>query len=305
MNPKHRKPKTRVREFFAALGPGLITGAADDDPSGIATYSQVGAQFGFGLLWTMLFLFPFMSAVQEISARLGRVTGCGLSANIRRHYPLWLLYSLSALLFIANTINVGVDLGMMAASLKLLIDGPTLLFATGFALLSLLLEMFIPYKSYVYYLKWMALVLFAYVVAALSIHVPWKQVCRGTFWPREFNLNAESFTALLALLGTTISPYLFFWQASEEAEEVQDHQAQHALRRHPEEAPAQLRRIRIDTVIGMALSNGVAYFIILTTAAVLHAQGIRTIDTPAQAAEALKPLAGRFAFIRLRRGRGL
>ena len=238
-----------------------------------------------------------MSAVQEISARIGRVSGCGISANIRKYYPRWLLYVVGFLLLAANTINIGVDLGIMGAVLTLLIKGPSLAYATLFALLTLLLEVFVPYKKYVFYLKWLTLVLFAYVAVVFTIHIPWMKVAKGTFWLRGVSLNAQNFTALLAVFGTTISPYLFFWQASEEAEEVRDHQDEHVLRSHPAEAPGQLRRIRIDTIVGMVFSNLIAFSIMLTTGVVLHGKGIHLIQTPAQAAEALKPLAGPYAFL--------
>ena len=291
------KQKTsRVKEILRSFGPGFITGASDDDPSGIATYSQVGAQFGFGMLWTMLFSFPFMGAIQEISGRIGRVTGHGIAGNIRKHYSRWLLYPTVFLLFAANTINLGVDLGAMAAALKLFVRGPASLYVIGVALLSLILEIRIPYKSYVAYLKWLSLTLLAYVATAFAIKIPWGHVLKETFLP-SMPRNAAAFTALIAILGTTISPYLFFWQASEEAEEVQDRPKEHALMKRPLEASGQLQRIRLDTYVGMGFSNLTAFFIILTTAATLHRHGVQDIQTAAQAASALEPLAGHFAFV--------
>jgi NRAMP (natural resistance-associated macrophage protein)-like metal ion transporter len=287
---------SRLKEIASALGPGLITGASDDDPSGIATYSQAGVQFGYGMLWTMLFSFPFMCAIQEISGRIGRVTGHGIAGNIRRHYSKSLLYGIVAILFAANTLNLGADLGAMAAGLQLVIGGPALAYVLGLGILSLVAEIFIPYKTYVFYLKWLTLVLFAYVATVFAVQVPWGEVLKGTLRP-SLIWNAKGLAALMAILGTTISPYLFFWQASEEAEEVQDRPAEHALRKRPLEAPAQLRRIRLDTYVGMAFSNAVGFFIILTAAVTLHAHGAKNIETAAEAALALKPLAGRFAYL--------
>ena len=285
-----------MKRMLARFGAGLITGASDDDPSGIATYSQAGSQFGYGMLWTMLFSYPLMTAIQEISAHLGRVTGHGIAGNIRRHYSPWLLYVVVFLLFAANTINLGVDLGAMAAAVHLVIGGPTLIYGAGLAIFSLSLEIFIPYVRYVSYLKWLTLALFAYVATAFAVHISWGQALKATLLP-PLSWNARSMTALIAILGTTISPYLFFWQASEEAEEVQDRPKEHALKDHPQEGSVQLRRIHWDTYMGMAFSNIVAFFIILTTAATLHVHGIRNIDTAEQAASALKPLAGHFAFL--------
>ncbi len=300
LSPRHHLRKevvnARVRKLFSCLGPGLITGASDDDPSGIATYSQAGAQFGYGMLWTMLFSYPLMAAIQEISARVGRVTGHGIAGNIRCHYPRWLLYPVVFLLFSANTINLGADFSAMAAALHLVIGGPVLIYGVAFALFSLGLEIFIPYDRYVAYLKWLTLALFAYVATALAVPVSWGEALKATMLP-ALSWNAQAMTTLIALLGTTISPYLFFWQASEEAEEVQDRPKEHALKQHPEEAYVQLERIRMDTYVGMAFSNLVAFFIILTTAVTLHVHGVHDINTAAQAASALKPLAGHFAFL--------
>jgi NRAMP (natural resistance-associated macrophage protein)-like metal ion transporter len=292
----HTSPVPKAKRFISVLGAGLITGAADDDPSGIVTYSQAGAQFGYGMLWTLLLSLPFMCAIQEISGRIGRVTGHGIAANVRRHYSRGLLYGIVFLLFIANTINLGADLGAMGAALHVATGGSTLVYVALFALVSILIEVFIPYKKYVFYLRWLTFALFAYVIAASTVKVQWREALKGTFF-QSISWNFNTLVALTAILGTTISPYLFFWQASEEAEEVQDRTKEHALKQHPVEAPVQLRRIHRDTYTGMAFSNIVAFFIMLTTAAALHAHGIRTIDTAVQAASALEPLAGRFAFL--------
>lgn len=285
-----------VRPLFRKLGPGLITGASDDDPSGIATYSQVGAQFGFGLLWTMVFSYPLMAAIQEICARIGRVTGSGIAGNIRRHYPAPLVFGVVALLVVANIFNLGADIGAMAAAFQLLVPGPAEVYVAFFGLLSLLLQVFIPYTKYVNYLKWLTVVLFAYVAAVFTLHVPWSEVIRATVFP-TIVFHYTYFMALVGVLGTTISPYLFFWQASQEVEEVDSHVRQKSLKQAPQQAPTQMHRIKVDTYIGMAVSNLVAYCIILTVALTLYAHGERNIQTAAQAAKALEPLAGRFAFL--------
>jgi NRAMP (natural resistance-associated macrophage protein)-like metal ion transporter len=282
-------------KLLQVLGPGLITGASDDDPSGIATYSQVGAQFGFGLSWVMLFSWPLMCAIQEISARIGRVTGRGIAGNLKRHYPPVVVYAIVFLVVAANVINIGADLGAMAAGLKLLIGGPALLYVAAFGLVSVLLEVFSRYSRYVSVLKWLTLSLFTYVGVAFVVHIPWPTVARSLVLP-HITFTTAYLTATVALLGTTISPYLFFWQAEEEVEEVKERPDARPLARAPDQAPAEFRRIRVDTYVGMALSNVVALFIILTTAATLHAHGITDIQTSAQAAEALRPIAGPLAF---------
>jgi len=297
--PPH--PQSGPTNFIAIrllllLGPGLITGAADDDPSGIATYSQVGAQLGYGMLWTMLFSYPLMAGIQEISARIGRVTGHGLAANIRRHQSRPVLYAVISLMVFANIFNLGADVGAMGAAATLLAPGPAWMYVTIFGVASLLLQILIPYKRYVPFLKWLTLALFAYVATAIVVGEPRWAALRATILPR-ISLNAASLTALVAVLGTTISPYLFFWQASEEVEDMHVHPKEKPLTRSPEQAPRQLGRIRFDTYAGMALSNIVAFFIILTAAATLHAHGITDIGTADQAAKALQPLAGRFAFV--------
>ncbi|MET3134548.1 NRAMP (natural resistance-associated macrophage protein)-like metal ion transporter [Oxalobacteraceae bacterium GrIS 1.11] len=278
------------------LGPGLITGAADDDPSGIATYSQAGAQFGFGMLWAILFTYPLMVGIQMISAKIGRVSGHGLATNIRRCYPSWLLYGIISLLLIANTINIAADVAAMGEALKLLVDGPAHWFALGFGLLSVLLQVFVPYSRYVRILKWLTLALLAYFATALVVHISWGEVIARTFLPK-IRWNAAYVTTLVAVFGTTISPYLFFWQASQEVEDMNADPDTKALKVAPEQAAASFRRIKLDTIIGMAFSNLIAYFIILTTAVTLNAHGVMQIDTAAQAASALRPIAGEFAFV--------
>ncbi|MFZ4875887.1 NRAMP family divalent metal transporter [Janthinobacterium sp. Mn2066] len=284
-----------TQTWLAKLGPGLITGAADDDPSGIATYSQAGAQFGYGMLWTLLLTFPLMLGIQLISARIGRVSGHGLATNIRRQYSPALLYGIVGLLLLANVINIAADVAAMGDAMALIVGGPTHLYAMAFGLLSLLLQVFIPYRKYVRILKWLTLGLLAYVATVLTVHIAWGEVLLRTVWPR-LAWSTAAITMVVAIFGTTISPYLFFWQASQEVEDLHaDAQAQ-ALRRKPEQAPRQFRRIKMDTAIGMGFSNLVAFFIMLTTAVTLGAHGVAHIDTSAQAAEALRPIAGNFAF---------
>ena len=288
--------KSPIWKILRQLGPGLITGASDDDPSGIATYSQVGAQFGFGLLWVMPFSYPLMAAIQEICARIGRVTGKGIAANVRGNYPRAVLVGLVLLLLVANTFNLGADIGAMAAAAKLIVAGPAWLYIVFFGGFTLALQIFVPYTRYVVYLKWLTLTLFAYIATGFVLGQPKWAAIRATFWP-SIKLSGEYFTSLIAVLGTTISPYLFFWQASEEAEDVAIERKSRPLNQAPEQSTKQLRRIRIDTYAGMAISNIVAFFIILATAATLHAHGITRIDTADQAALALKPFAGKFAFL--------
>ncbi|HUC09952.1 MAG TPA: divalent metal cation transporter [Stellaceae bacterium] len=289
-----RRP--RPRGLLAILGPGLITGASDDDPSGIATYSQVGAQFGYGMCWVMPFSWPLMAAIQEISARIGRVTGEGIAGNIREHYPGWLLRVIVTLLLVANTINLGADLGAMGAALQLLLHGPGRLYVVIFAAVCTLLEVFSRYENYVRILKWSAVSLFAYVATALAVDVPWGRVAYHIFLP-DLVWNTDSLVALVAVLGTTITPYCFFWQSSEEAEDEAVDPAAHRLIDAPDEAPAQIGRIRVDTYLGMGFSNLISLFIIITTAATLNAHGVTDIQTSSQAAEALRPIAGEFTFV--------
>lgn len=282
-------------KLLQVLGPGLITGASDDDPSGIATYSQTGAQFGYNMGWAMLFSWPLMCAIQEISARIGRVTGRGIAGNLKLHYPRPVLAFLVGLLLIANTINLGADLGAMAAGLKLVIGGPQLAYVAAFAVLSAVLEIFVRYSRYVSVLKWLTLALFAYVGVAFVVHIPWGTVAFRMVAP-HIEWTSEYITVLVAIFGTTISPYLFFWQAEEEVEEVKERDGAKPLARAPRQAEPEFARIRIDTYIGMAFSNIVALFIIITCAATLNAHGITNIQTSAQAAEALRPIAGPAAF---------
>jgi NRAMP (natural resistance-associated macrophage protein)-like metal ion transporter len=284
-----------TRRVLQILGPGLITGASDDDPSGIATYSQIGAQFGFGLGWIMLFSFPLMTAIQETSARIGRATGEGIAGNIRRHYPLWLLRIIVGLLLIANVINLGADLGAMGSAVTMLAGGPALLYAVFFGALCASLQIFTNYRSYVGILKWITVSLLAYVATALVIDIPWREVMLRTLIP-SLQFETQYIVAIVAVLGTTISPYLFFWQSSQEAEDVRVDPKAKPLKRAPRQAPAELRRIRIDTYLGMFVSNAIGWFIIVSVAATLNAHGVKDIQTASQAAEALQPIAGPFAF---------
>lgn len=277
------------------LSAGLITGAADDDPSGIATYSQLGAAFGYGMLWCILLTIPLMIAIQAISAGIGRVTGRGLMYGIRTHYPKPLVYGLVISIVVANVINLAADIGAMGAALRLLIGGPALAYAAAFALVSLLLQMFIPFARYSPILKLLTLSLFAYVATVFVIHVPWATVFKSIVVPPIVK-DAKYAVGVVALLGTTISPYLFCWQASQEVEEMWPHSERKPLKWKPSQAPVALRRIGIDTSVGMLFSNAVAFFIILTAAVVLHAHGKTDINTSADAAEALRPLAGKLAF---------
>jgi Mn2+/Fe2+ NRAMP family transporter len=287
--------RLRRGALFERLGPGLITGAADDDPSGIATYSQAGAQFGLNMLWTMFFTYPLMASIQMISARIGRVTGHGLAANMARVFPGWIVALLVALLFIANTINIGADLAAMGAAAKLVLGWGQHIFTLFFAVVSLALQTFVPYHRYVRYLKWLTLALFAYVGVVFTVHIDWGQVALRVVAPQVV-LTGATITMVVAVFGTTISPYLFFWQASEEVEDEEADPTAGPLLNSPGQARAQLRRIRWDTYVGMAFSNLIAFFIILTTAVTLHATGKADIQTSAEAAAALRPIAGNFAF---------
>ena len=280
----------RLKVSLRQLGPGLITGAADDDPSGIATYSQAGAQYGLGMLWTVVVTLPLMAAIQLVSARIGYVTGVGLAANIRQHYPRWLLRACVALLLGANILNIGADLAAMAEALRLLVGGSAHVYAVTFGLLSLVLQVFLPYERYVRWLKWLTLTLFAYVAVVLSVRIDWLAVAQAVVWPK-LPSGKEVFITLVAVLGTTISPYLFFWQAAQEVEDKR-------FRPHTaDEVQGELRRIRNDTLVGMAFSNGIAFCIMLSTAVTLFTAGVHDIQTSAQAAEALRPVAGDFAYL--------
>ena len=291
-----KKKKSKIRSWLRKLGPGLVTGAADDDPSGIATYSQAGAKFRYELGWTVVLTYPLMVAVQMISARLGRVTGRGLADNIRTNFPAPVLYVLVIMLLVANTINVAADLAAMGQSLQLVIGGSTHLYAVFFGVLSLALEIYLPYRRYVNLLKWLTLVLFAYVAVALVADIAWSKALSGMLWPKAIP-SADMLTVIVAVFGTTISPYLFFWQAAQEVEEVDANPKAHPLKQSPLQARSQFRRINIDTYVGMGLSNSIALFIMIATAATLYQAGVGDIQTSAQAAEALRPIAGPFAFL--------
>jgi NRAMP (natural resistance-associated macrophage protein)-like metal ion transporter len=278
------------------LGPGLITGAADDDPSGIATYSQAGAQYGFGLLWSVLLTTPLMIGIQIVSARIGRVTGHGLAANIRDHYPAWLLHAIVGMLLFANTVNIAADLSAMGNGLQLVVGGSSEIYIVFFALLSLVLQIFVPFPKYAPILKWMTLSLLAYVATVFAVEVRWNEATMAVLFPKP-QFRADYIATLVAVLGTTISPYLFFWQASQEVEEQRATPGHEPLREAPEQAAHHLDRIKVDTWVGMLFSNGIALCIMLTAASTLHVQGITTIDTAEQAARALRPIAGDFAFL--------
>ena len=280
--------------WWRKLGPGLITGAADDDPSGIATYSQGGARFGFNIAWTLLFTYPLMVAIQLASARIGRVTGRGLTENFSRFCPPQLVTGLVALLVLANVINIGADLNAMGDAAALGVGGKAAVWTVAFGLVSVGLQVFLPYAQYVSVLKWLTVSLFAYVGVALSIHVDWLKALGSTVWP-AMHWNREYVTTVVAILGTTISPYLFFWQAAQEVEEINRVRGDKPLRVAPEQARRQLRRLRFDTYVGMGVSNLIAYFMIVAAAATLHASGITDITSTSQAAQALEPVAGKFA----------
>jgi Mn2+/Fe2+ NRAMP family transporter len=289
---------TRLREHpLARVGPGLITGVADDDPSGIATYSQAGAQFGLNILWTMPLAFPLMAAIQYMCGSIGRVTGKGLAANIKDAFPPIIIRAVVLLLLIANTLNIAADVAAMGEVAELATGFNRHLMTTCFVIVTLLLQIFIPYHRYVRFLKWLTLSLLAYVAVLFTVHVPWGEVALRTVWP-DLKLNANSAAVVVGVFGTTISPYLFFWQASEEVEEMHAGPSNTpALVRDPRAAQSELRRIRWDTWSGMFYSNLTAYLIILATAVTLHAAGVTDINTAAQAASALRPLAGDFAFV--------
>jgi NRAMP (natural resistance-associated macrophage protein)-like metal ion transporter len=282
------------------IGPGLITGAADDDPSGIATYSQAGAQFGFHMLWTMIFTYPLMVGIQMVSARLGCITGRGLAANVKAVFPRPVLYGIVGLLLVANTINVAADIAAMGEALRLLIGGSAHLYSVLFGVTCLGLQVYLRYESYVRYLKWLTLGLLSYVAVVFTIHVPWEQVIQGTLFP-DLQLDHNTISMVVAVFGTTISPYLFFWQAAQEVEDLKAVSARNGggnLLPHAEAVARQhLRRIRWDTYLGMGFSNLIAFFIILGTAATLHAAGITHIETAGQAAEALRPIGGPATFL--------
>lgn len=296
-----RRPRSAVvgpskPRLFKTLGPGLITGASDDDPSGIATYSQAGAQFGYGLGWTLVFTYPLMVVVQAIAARIGRTTGAGLAGTVRQHYPKGLLYALVALLFTANTLNIGADLGAMADGVRLLAPSVNSGFLVlAFGLVCTAGQVFLKHTRYVAVLKWLTISLFAYFAVLGVVHVPWGEVAMALFVP-HLGRDRNFWLMVVAILGTTISPYLFFWQAAQEVEDTKARPTRDPLKDHPEQGPRALARINLDTSIGMAFSNLVALSILITAAATLHAGGTVDIQSSQQAAAALRPLAGDLAF---------
>lgn len=287
----HPKKIGRILRIF---GPGIVTGAADDDPSGIATYSQAGAQFGFLMPWTMLFTYPLMTAVQEACMRIGAVTGKGLAASVREHYPKAILYPVVLLVVCANTLNIGSDIGAMAASTQLIVPSLSIpLLAVGFAVLMIMLEVLISYRTYIRILKWLAMALFAYFITAFLVQVPWAEVFKATLVP-HIRFSSEFLYIIVGIFGTTISPYLFFWQTSNVVEdEIKDHRlAQRGGT--PRLTKPYLKRLRIDTFIGMLFSNVTAWFIIIVGAVVLNHAGITNINSAADAAKALEPLVHTF-----------
>ena len=302
----HKKPRRanavrvlwiRLKQHpLAKFGPGLITGVADDDPSGIATYSQAGAQFGLNMLWTMPLAFPLMAAIQSMCAQIGRVTGKGLAANIKTAFPPVVLKCVVVLLLIANTLNIAADVAAMGEVAELVSGVNRHLMTAVFVFATLLLQIFVPYHRYVFFLKWLTLSLLAYAAVLFTVHVPWGDVALRTVWPK-LTLNPGAAAMVVGIFGTTISPYLFFWQASEEVEDMHAEHGEPPLLRDPAAAPVELRRIKWDTWSGMFYSDITAYFIILATAVTLNVAGITDIQTAAQAAGALRPLAGDFAFI--------
>ncbi|MEI8324213.1 MAG: divalent metal cation transporter, partial [Betaproteobacteria bacterium] len=287
----------RLKEHpLSRVGPGLITGVADDDPSGIASYSQAGAQFGLNMLWTMPLAFPLMAAIQSMCARIGRVTGKGLAANIKTTFPPVVLQAAVLLLLLANTLNIAADVAAMGEVAELVSGFDRHLMTAFFVFATLALQVFVPYHRYVSFLKWLTLSLLAYAAVLFAVHVPWGEVALRTVWPK-MAMDADAAAVVVAVFGTTISPYLFFWQASEEVEDMQARGNAAPLLRDASAASAELRRIRWDTWSGMFYSDITAYFIILATGVTLHAAGITDISTAAQAASALRPLAGDFAYL--------
>ncbi|HWC64288.1 MAG TPA: divalent metal cation transporter [Rhizomicrobium sp.] len=297
MADSRKTVRTRIKNvtLLEQLGPGIITGAADDDPSGIATYSQAGAQFGTNLLWTLLLTFPLMVAIQMVSALIGRVTGHGLARNMRDVLPRPLVTALVSLLFLANTINVGADLAAMGEAAKLTVGFNEHAFTILFALLSLVLQLFVPYQRYARFLMILTLSLFAYVVVLFTLKLDWSDIGAGLIGLHP-HLTEDAAITIVAVFGTTISPYLFFWQSAQEVEEVDHKPGEHPLLEDPAEAPAAISRIEVDTVYGMFFSNAISLAIMVSTAATVHKAGVTDIKTAADAAKALEPIAGRFAF---------
>ena len=308
MAPKIESPRALAPEksnvvgsskprLLEVLGPGLITGAADDDPSGIATYAQAGAQFGYQLSWTLVLTYPLMVSIQAISARIGRTTGRGIAANLMRAYPSWLVQVTVALLFVANICNIGADLGAMAEASRLLAPAiPVWLYLLAFSAVCAAGQIFLHHTRYVAVLKWLTLSLFAYFATLMVVHVPWAEFLQGLVVP-QFSAGREFWLTVVAVLGTTISPYLFFWQAAQEVEDTKTVPIREPLLQSPSQGPGALARIRLDTLIGMGVSNLVALAIIATAAATLHVNGITEISSAAQAAQALRPIAGNFASV--------
>jgi NRAMP (natural resistance-associated macrophage protein)-like metal ion transporter len=290
------QPKdSQSNSWWKRLSAGFVTGAADDDPSGVATYSQVGAKFGYAMLWVVFLTIPLMIAIQMVSARIGRVCGRGLADTLMRNFPAPAVWSLLAFLVIANVINIGADLVAMGAALQLLIGGPHLVYALGFAVVSTVLQVYLSFEKYSPVLKVLALSLFTYAGTVFAVHVHWGEALHATVLP-ALQWNTSYLTGIVAVLGTTISPYLFCWQAAQEVEELRQSDEREPLRRADEQAPDALRRIAFDTIVGMVFSNVIAFFIILAAAATLHTHGKTDIQSASEAAEALKPIAGRFAF---------
>ena len=281
--------------FWQRLGPGLITGAADDDPSGIATYAQAGAQYGFGLGWTLVLTYPLMVAIQGVCARIGRTTGLGIAGNLRRHYPAWILQAIIGLLFTANILNLGADLGAMAQALRLLLPVPVWLGVLSFAMISVAGQLWLKHARYVAGLKWLALSLLAYFGTLAMVRIPWGMLLRGLLWP-HVTFDRDFWLTVVAVFGTTISPYLFFWQAGQEVEDTKAQPLRQPLLSQPRQGERALARIRADTLVGMGFSNLVALAILVTSAVTLHTQGPTAIETAAQAAAALRPVAGADAF---------
>lgn len=287
----------KAKDYWQDLGPGLTTGAADDDPSGIATYSQAGAAYGFQLLWMAFFTFPLMAVVQEMCARIGIATGRGLAANIRRFFPNWVVYLVTILLLIANTLNIGADLGAMAAASKLLVPQANYaLLLILFTAVSVGLQIFTRYEDYAKYLKWLALILLSYIVSAFLANLDYSQLLRNTFIP-SITFSRDQAFLICAVLGTTISPYLFFWQTSQEVEEEIMEGKTTIASREASTSKKQIKKMRKDVWFGMFLSNLVMFFIIAACGATLFPNGITNIETSAQAAQALRPLAGNYAYI--------
>ena len=288
------RPHRHVPSFLRHVGPGVVTGAADDDPSGIATYTQAGAQFGTGVLWTVFLTIPFMIGIQLVSARIGRQSGQGIAANLRRHTPRAFLYAIVGLLLVANTINIAADIAAMGEAVQLVVGGGAHFYAVAFGLLTLLLQVFVPYRRLAPILKWLTLSLFVYVATAFTVRIPWATVLHDLVLPRVIP-DVAFWMVIVAILGTTISPYLFFWQAAQEVEEMRLHGVQAGAESSKTLRRAK-RRMRLDTVIGMVFSNGIAFFVMLTGAIVLHGAGVTDVSSAAQAAQALRPLAGDLAF---------